>query len=107
MSGSGPISGVGLEQRVVSPLVRQEFSQRFSYSRTIEENFLKESRLGSSLLNTSLAGSVLMPTGSSVVNYFRPPEVQIASPQAFPNVDAILHDQAPSTDSILSGGSRR
>ncbi len=106
LSGSGPISGVGLEQRVVSPLVRQEFSQRFSYTRILEEDFLQESRRGAALLNTSLAGSVLMPSGSSVVNYFSPPPVQIGSPQTFPNVDAILHDKPLSTDSVLSGGAR-
>lgn len=103
MTGSGAFSGVGLEQRRVSPLARQEFANPNAFN-SVSEGFSREAQTSSAVFGAALAGSFRQQMRSSSgdsVGRTGP----LVSPFTLPNVDAILRDSVPSTDSILDGRS--
>lgn len=99
VSGTGPLSGVGLTERRINPLAAQEMSNS-SYNRRLGEMFQQESALSGSIFSAVLAGqarrqmqSPFVPTG---------PQVRMLISDPLPSVDAVLRDNPSSVDSILN-----
>lgn len=99
VSGTGPLSGVGLTERSLNPLAAQEMSTP-SMNRRLNEMFFQESALSGSIFSAVLAGrarremqSPFVPTG---------PQVRMLMSDPLPSVDAVLRDSPPSVDSILN-----
>ena len=100
-SGTGEMSGVGLEQRSVSLLVREEMCDLYSFGRQLRESFGRESLRGSSIFSTVLAGRFRSQMNSSAYPHYQMGNPGLITPYALPSVDSILHDNSANTDSIL------
>lgn len=104
-TGTGPISGVGLAQRAVNPLVQQEMQSSNSFvNKTTILEIVERSRSQTTLSAvTNLDFRVQMGRTSlslHTIEVNRP----LIQPYSIPNADAVLHDQASTTDSILRTG---
>lgn len=104
MSGSGPLSGVGLAQRSVSPLVQMEMQipNVFVNRPTILENAesQRSRSLLSLLLSSNFRAEMNRPSSLHTTEITRP----IIQPYAMPTVDAVLQDRPMTPDSILRTG---
>lgn len=99
LTGSGPLSGVGLTERSINPLTAREMSTP-SLNRRLGEMFQQESILSGSIFSSVLAGqarremqSPFTPTGS---------QVQMLMSGPLPSIDSVLRDKPSSIDSILN-----
>ncbi len=99
VSGTGPLSGVGLTERSINPLAAREMSTP-SMTRRMGEVFAQESALSGSIFSSVLAGqarrqmqSPFVPTG---------PQVKMLMSDPLPSVDSVLRDNPASVDSILN-----
>jgi hypothetical protein len=104
MTGSGPVSGVGLAQRSVSPLVQREFQSSSMFVNKLSVLETAESARSSSLLSsiTSTQFRIEMNRASLLqsVENSRP----IIQSYSLPTVDSVLGDRPASADSILKTG---
>jgi hypothetical protein len=104
MSGSGPISGVGLAQRSVSPLVQKElqnpsvFVNRLSIVEAVEQS--RSQTLLSTLTSTNFRVEMSRPSLLQAAEVNRP----IVQTYMLPSADTLLQDRPPTTDSILRTG---
>ena len=106
MAGSGPISGVGMTQRSVSPLIQSEMSQTYGFNRHLGDAFRAESVRGSANFAAVLSGRSARDLAPSLTDSpdFSYSRVQTTSTQyAMPSTDSILRDRANTTESILQG----
>ncbi len=105
MSGSGPISGVGLTERAVSSLVQEELAHPYAYIRQLSVAGNAEAMRSVSLFNTALGGQFRteMPRQSALYPSIYSAQGLI-NPYALPSVETVLHDSSASTDAILRTG---
>jgi hypothetical protein len=104
MIGSGPMSGIGLVQNSVSPLVREELERPLSDSKRLTDVFRGEAARSSLLYSTVLSGQFRSELA-------RPESFQIGNEAGYlfsslPNVDSVLGDQAATTESILKNSGK-
>ena len=104
-SGTGRISGVGLTERSVSGLAGQELDRPFTEIRTLTDTFSQERARGSNFFGAALGTQFRsqMQPGTLLLNSEQGIGSLINQP-LFPGVDAILHDRADPTDSVLRTG---
>ncbi|MBX9686140.1 MAG: hypothetical protein K2X27_05530 [Candidatus Obscuribacterales bacterium] len=106
-SGTGAMSGVGLTQRSVSPLVRRELRPAYSFEQRLTDIFHIESSSSNSLFASALARrsrrEMLAPVSP---DYARSQPGNLITPYSLPNVDSILQDRPLGTDAILDSPMR-
>lgn len=102
LTGTGPISGIGLEERSVAPLESSELMRSSYYGRRIIQNFGAESSRSNSIFGMVLGNRLRREMSNSFSpDYMPPPAGALVSPYSLPSVDSVLRDLPASTDSIL------
>ena len=98
-SGTGALSGVGLERRSLGGLEAAESANRFSYQQRLAESFASENLRGNSVFSAPVSSRLSRQFG----NQFTPPSSAgaLIPSSDFPGVDKVLNDRPPDTDTIL------
>ena len=106
VTGSGPMSGVGLSQRSVSNLVQEELNRPYDFMRRLSGLENAEALRSRSLFSTVLGSQfrIEMPRPSTTL--FRDVESRLGAlaPQSLPSADSVLQDRPASVDAILRTG---
>ncbi len=101
-SGTGPVSGVGLAERTVSPLVREQMDQPFRYLRRLTDLFSAEAAQTRGQLSSVLSSRFRGEVGKTSTVEAQPgTTVTSAVPGFSAAVDAILNDKPATIESIL------
>jgi len=101
MIGSGPLSGVGLSQRSVSNLVRDELERPYAYIRRLSEILTGDSGRSAQLFSSILGGQFRGEIPRDWQRLEAGTAGQLMMPTPLPSVDTILRDSPASPDSIL------
>ena len=104
MTGSGPMSGVGLAQRSVSPLAQEEFRRPYSYIKRLTAMETLEATRSASLLYTTLGSPSRFSTSRISVIDEAGGSGYASRSSALQTTDSILQDRPATTDSILHSG---
>jgi hypothetical protein len=100
MYGSGPVSGVGLAQRSVSSLVREEMERPYEYINRLANMESLEVLRSQSLFSAALSNSARSELPQVSDFQFEMRQGMTGS-YGLPNVDAVLQDRPTSVDAVL------
>ena len=104
-TGSGRMSGVGLAERSVSPLVQEQLERPYNNIQRLNDDFTRESAKAQSTFSDALSGQFRTEIQrGSVAPAYQPSSGQLIRPYALPSVDSVLQDGAPSPDGVLKTG---
>jgi hypothetical protein len=108
VTGSGRLSGVGLAERSVTPLVQEQMDRPYESTQRLTDAFKSESSRAAGVFSSALGdqfrsqirvGSIDQIGGTVSV-----PVPQLVQPTALPSVDAVLQDAPATTNSVLKSG---
>ncbi len=97
MSGSGPLSGVGLAQRSVPSWVSTELERPYAYLRKLSALETAEVIRSQTLFSGALTGQTRSQSFLSTFASGR----DMSAPAGLPSVDSVLLDKPATTDAIL------